>query len=306
MSVVFLNQGEHELFDGGWNLGVTSLLKLYTNNVTTGLTAAQIDALDETDFTIATFTGYSNKTLTGGSWTITDGDPATAVYAQQTFTCSADGAVQNVYGYLVTRSSDGAAIYFEQFTDGPYEVEFNGDNIKITPRVTLEDSGGDEMPTGAITAWSTATAPSGYLLCDGSAVSRTTYATLFGVIGTVYGPGDGSTTFNVPDLRQRFILGKAASGTGSALAGTGGAIDHTHDLESSTAVAQIYIANADGQIAMNKSAALANTYTESIKTNHAGSAQVASSATSDRGAHLQGFTLSNNPPFMALTFIIKA
>jgi len=55
-------------------------------------------------------------------------------------------------------------------------------------------------------------APGGWLLCDGSAVSRTTYSTLFALIGTAYGAGDGSTTFNVPDLRGRSCVGYAASG----------------------------------------------------------------------------------------------
>lgn len=88
--------------------------------------------------------------------------------------------------------------------------------------------------TGSGMIWFTAIAPSGYLICDGSAVSRTTYSALFGVIGTIYGVGDGSTTFNLPDFRQRFPLGKAASGTGGSLAGTGGAIDHTHTGPSHT------------------------------------------------------------------------
>jgi microcystin-dependent protein len=65
-------------------------------------------------------------------------------------------------------------------------------------------------------------------MCDGSAVSRETYAALFAVISTTYGAGNGSTTFNVPDMRQRFPLGKAASGTGATLGSTGGAINHTH------------------------------------------------------------------------------
>jgi microcystin-dependent protein len=68
------------------------------------------------------------------------------------------------------------------------------------------------LPTGAISIYGAAAAPSGWLLCDGSAVSRTTYSVLFGVIGTTYGAGDGSTTFNLPDLRGRVIAGYAASG----------------------------------------------------------------------------------------------
>lgn len=91
-----------------------------------------------------------------------------------------------------------------------------------------------EIPAGTIWMYGGGSAPSGTLLCDGTAVSRTTYADLFTAIGTTYGSGDGSTTFNLPDLRQRFPLGKAASGTGSTLGGTGGNIDHTHSTPNHT------------------------------------------------------------------------
>ncbi len=62
-------------------------------------------------------------------------------------------------------------------------------------------------PVGEIIIYPLAVPPSGYLTCDGSAVSRTTYADLFNVLGTSYGDGDGSTTFNLPDLRGEFIRG---------------------------------------------------------------------------------------------------
>lgn len=62
-------------------------------------------------------------------------------------------------------------------------------------------------PPGAIISYAGATPPSGYLLCNGQAVSRVTYAALFSNIGTTYGAGDGSTTFNVPDLRGEFLRG---------------------------------------------------------------------------------------------------
>ena len=55
--------------------------------------------------------------------------------------------------------------------------------------------------------WTGATIPNGYLLCDGRAISRQTYKTLFSVIGTTYGEGDGSSTFNLPDMRDRFPQG---------------------------------------------------------------------------------------------------
>lgn len=75
-------------------------------------------------------------------------------------------------------------------------------------------------PAGIVMPFAGSVAPQGYLLCDGSAVSRDTYATLYDVIGTTYGIGDGSTTFNVPDISGRVVIG--VSGT-HALASTGGA-----------------------------------------------------------------------------------
>lgn len=67
-------------------------------------------------------------------------------------------------------------------------------------------------PTGSIIAFAGNTLPDGYLLCDGSKVSRTTYKKLFNVIGTTYGAGDGSTTFTLPNLIDRFIEGSSAAG----------------------------------------------------------------------------------------------
>jgi microcystin-dependent protein len=74
---------------------------------------------------------------------------------------------------------------------------------------------------GAIKPWGKATAPVGYVLCDGSAISRTTYADLFAVISTTYGTGNGSTTFNVPNLQGKTPQGY--DGNTYNLAGTGGA-----------------------------------------------------------------------------------
>jgi microcystin-dependent protein len=64
------------------------------------------------------------------------------------------------------------------------------------------------VPTGSMMAYAGSSAPSGWLLCAGQAVSRTTYAALFSAISTAYGAGDGSTTFNLPDLRGRIPAGK--------------------------------------------------------------------------------------------------
>ena len=69
------------------------------------------------------------------------------------------------------------------------------------------------VPTGSVHVMATTTAPSGYLKCNGAAVSRTTYADLFAIIGTTWGEGDGSSTFNVPDLRGEFVRGWADNGS---------------------------------------------------------------------------------------------
>lgn len=63
------------------------------------------------------------------------------------------------------------------------------------------------LPAGVITPFAGSVAPSGWLMCNGQVVSRLTYAALFAAIGTTYGPGDGSTTFKLPDLRGEFIRG---------------------------------------------------------------------------------------------------
>lgn len=86
---------------------------------------------------------------------------------------------------------------------------------------------GRDAPAGAIISYGGTAAPSGWLLCYGQAVSRTTYAGLFATISTTYGVGDGSNTFNVPDIRGRVIAGQDDMGGSSAnrLTGVTGSVD---------------------------------------------------------------------------------
>lgn len=104
-------------------------------------------------------------------------------------------------------------------------ISFNEDGTLIGSNPLL-----NVVPVGSVQAWLTGTAPSGWLILDGSQKNRVTYKSLFELWGTTYGAGDGSTTFTLPDMRGRFMLGKAAAGTGAVLGETGGAIDHTHSL----------------------------------------------------------------------------
>ena len=72
--------------------------------------------------------------------------------------------------------------------------------------------GNGELPVGTIQMFAGNTIPAGWLLCDGSAISRTDYAKLFSAIGTIYGEGDGSTTFALPNLIDRFLQGSVTAG----------------------------------------------------------------------------------------------
>lgn len=139
--------------------------------------------------------------------------------------------VSNVLGILRDRDSSIAKMDFT----GDTNLASGFLRYNRTNRVFEEWSGSAWVeqrvePAGIVKPFGGTTAPRGHLLCNGAAVSRTTYAALFTVIGTSYGAGDGSTTFNLPNLQGRFPLGLATSGTGSSLGQTGGAIDHSHNV----------------------------------------------------------------------------
>lgn len=87
---------------------------------------------------------------------------------------------------------------------------------------------GDTLPVGAIIPYASDTIPENWLICNGQEVSRTTYSILFGIIGTTYGVGDGSTTFNLPNLKGRVAVGKDTTQTEFDVLGeTGGEKTHT-------------------------------------------------------------------------------
>lgn len=126
-----------------------------------------------------------------------------------------------------------AVVGYELKKNCPIELMYDGTQFHI-----LSGAYGGHGMTAEVRAYSGAasTPPSGWLVCDGSAVSRTTYADLFGILSTTFGAGNGSTTFNIPDLRGRAVFGvdnmggsaanrvtNAGSGiTGTTRGGTGG------------------------------------------------------------------------------------
>jgi microcystin-dependent protein len=198
--------------------------------------------------------------------------------------------------------------------------------------------GGEAHPVGALLSYAGAAAPAGWLLCDGAAVSRSTYAALFAVLGTTYGVGDGSTTFNVPDLRNRVPVG---SGSTYTRAQTGGAAtvtlsssqmpSHSHSFSDSTDSAGSHghsgSADSGGSHAHSYTAAfsrsdlvagaMTNGATAGGSTTGSAGAHAHSVTINSGGSHthtLSGSTAStgsggsheNMPPFVAMPTIIRA
>lgn len=112
-------------------------------------------------------------------------------------------------------------------------IKDNFDNHQT--RINTLEAAVITIPTGTTLPYAGTSAPSGYLLCDGSAISRATYSDLFAVISTTYGVGDGSTTFNIPDFRGKSPLGAGEDTTNSLTNRTLGAFlgEEDHTLTSS-------------------------------------------------------------------------
>lgn len=164
------------------------------------------------------------------TYTITPSPAITAYAAGQSFkvkftNANTSTATLNVNGLgakaLVNRA--GAALSAGQIPAGAiFDCDYDGTSFMIDTVASTEI-----LPPGMVAPFAGASAPTGWLLCYGQAVSRTTYAALFTAISTVYGSGDGSTTFNLPDLRGRAVFGQDDMGGTSAnrLTGITGSID---------------------------------------------------------------------------------
>jgi microcystin-dependent protein len=225
----------------------------------------------------------------------------------------ANPAVCDAAGRLTAFIEDGISYKFRLFTSADVLVD-EWDEVAV-PDIAAPAAAA-EVPTGGMIPYGGTAAPSGWLLCDGSAVSRTTYADLFAALSTRFGAGNGTTTFNVPDMRGKFALGVATSGTGSTLGGSGGTIDHVHTGPAHT--------HDPGTLAVPSGGAHTHTTgapsatTASVQ-NGAGVTSPTDTHTHDiasSGAHthtVTGATASSgtgntgtaNPPFVAVNWIVK-
>lgn len=155
---------------------------------------------------------------------------------------------------------------------------------------------GDTLPVGAIMPFGSNTIPENWLLCDGSAVSRTTYQYLFNTIGTTYGAGDGFTTFNLPDLRGKVVIGLDDNDTDfDTLGDTGGEKEHTLTIQEMPSHNHI-LTNGDNNIISEGEGGA----TASITTTGQGYRKVKLASTGGGEAHniLQ--------PYIVQNYIIKA
>lgn len=170
-------------------------------------------------------------------------------------------------------------------------------------------------PTGGLMMWPTATPPTGWLLCNGQAVSRTTYSLLFAVIGTVFGSGDGANTFNVPDYRDRMPVGAGASFNANTTGGSKDAIvvAHTHSGNTTTATLTGTLRNveepfgsATGIVSLSDQGQAyyggtgSTAYRRQANFNASHSHDINISAAGSSG------TDANMPPYLGIYFIIKA
>jgi len=162
-------------------------------------------------------------------------------------------------------------------------------------------SGSGVVYTGIISAYGAATVPLGWLPCDGAAVDRLTYAALFSVIGTTWGPGDGSTTFNVPDLTDRFALGAGVASLGT----TGGTDSVT--LTTSELPAHSHTITDPGHAHTTLATASTNTTGtdpgDVTTGGMTGSATTGITGTNSAGS---GNPFSIMPPYAAVIWMIKA
>ncbi len=170
-------------------------------------------------------------------------------------------------------------------------------------------TGIEGIPTATIVPWSSASVPTGFLECNGQAVSRSTYSALFAIVGTTYGAGDGSSTFLVPDLQDNVAMGK--SGT-KALASTGGAntVAASGTVGGSTAnatlsVAQLASHSHSGGASINVASFTGNASSTGATSTNTGSAGSGTGHQHNMSATFTGSATSVVQPYLTIIYIIK-
>lgn len=159
----------------------------------------------------------------------------------------------------------------------------------------------NNTPVGTILIYSGSSAPTGWLICDGSAISRTDYADLFDVIGTTYGNGDGSTTFNIPNLKGKIPVGCNSNDTSFDTIGeTGGEKTHTltvNEMPSHKHNGMEWLGNSQYNMSLNT-----GSLTTGYKINWAGGSDNNKIQTASEGG---GQAHNNLQPYIVMNYIIS-
>jgi microcystin-dependent protein len=176
--------------------------------------------------------------------------------------------------------------------------------LQAATKQYVDTAASESSPSGALIMWPTGSAPIGWLLCNGAPVSRTTYAALFAVIGTTFGAGDTTTTFNLPDYRDRMPIG--ANTIAASVGATGGSKDaivvsHTH---TATVTDPGHIHSVEVDLAFVNGASINGVRTTGTTSSAYINAAFTGISVSNSTEGSSG-TNANMPPYLGINFIIK-
>jgi microcystin-dependent protein len=286
---------------------------------------------NNSSFTITIY----NSTVIGNT---TAGGTGVTIPAGETMTLVTDGGTAASGAGFTQQNTALRDVHLLGTSTAPTAT--SGDNsTQIATTAFVQVNG---TPTGGLMLWPTASPPANWLICNGAAVSRTTYATLFAVVGTTFGVGNGSTTFNLPNYTDRVPIGagsayavNAQGGSATTTLTTTELPSHNHSASSSSSSSSTFsgsagstsVTNIDhnhneswaapdfgGPITaarLNASGVQRVTGGMNSNTDHnhaftpAGSVSTSTSTSTTIGSTGSGAAFTNLPPYLGIYFIIK-